>query len=407
MISFYIMNEYKLTIDNKIIFDFYKNNPNINFESVNLLFINLFQELFNNETNNNIYNSHILSTISELKQDINLMNNNVKQINNEYTNVFQDLFSKFKETIQNDTISSHNDKNEIIQNLFYQFDSRSSGLLTPIYDKLSFTEERINNRILSIQNNTQSVELMNNLNEFLGKYKNSSLKGQFGENYLQKVLNEMYPSADILNTTGIKESCDFKLDRLNNNSIILFETKEYDRNVSIDEVKKFIRDIDIQKQHGVFLSQKSGITSKQNFQIDIRGSIICVYIHNVNYSKEIIKIAIDIIDSLSNKLNELNVGLLENVITNDELKDINLEYSNFITQKLAIINQVKDFSKKMQSSLELINMPSLSKLLSNRFGSQINDNNTKIICDICNVYEASSNKALASHKRACKKKNNT
>ena len=46
---------------------------------------------------------------------------------------------------------------------------------------------------------------------------------------------------------------------------------------------------------------------KQNYQIDIKGPYILVYIHNVEYCPYKIQIAVDIIDSLSNKLNGLNL----------------------------------------------------------------------------------------------------
>ena len=66
--------------------------------------------------------------------------------------------------------------------------------------------------------------------------------------------------------------------------------------ITLDEVKKFIRFIIEEKCNGVFLSQNSGITSKQNFQIDMCNNNILIYLHNVAYDPTIIKTAIDIID---------------------------------------------------------------------------------------------------------------
>ena len=76
--------------------------------------------------------------------------------------------------------------------------------------------------------------------------------------------------------------------------------------MTLDEVKKFIRDIEQQKCHGVFLSQNSGITSKQHFQIDMIGKNIAIYIHNVHYDSTLIKSAVDIIDNLHEKIILLN-----------------------------------------------------------------------------------------------------
>ena len=201
------------------------------------------------------------------------------------------------------------------------------GLTTPNLAVWKGDQVAISISAASILAKVYRDKIMNELSEFLGKYKNSSYKGQFGENQLESVLNQMFPSAEILNTTGIKASCDFRVNRLDLPTI-LFETKNYDRNVTLDEVKKFIRDIEEQKCHGIFLSQHSGITSKQNFQIDIKGSNVLVYVHNVDYCPQTIKIATDIIDSLSYKLAELEEGIDEIYIPKEIIEEMNLRITH-------------------------------------------------------------------------------
>ena len=215
------------------------------------------------------------------------------------------------------------------------------------------------------------------------------------------VLNQLFPTGEILNTTGKVASCDFRVNR-QNLPTILFETKNYDRNVTIDEVKKFIRDIGEQKCHGIFLSQHTGITSKQNYQIDIKGSNILVYVHNVDYSPQSIKIATDIIDSLADRLAEIEDNIEEINIPQETLDEINKEYASFIERKSKIIDYSKEFIKKITNDVDDIKFPSLSKFLSLKCGSILNDET--IMCDICHQFKANNNKALAAHKRACKKK---
>ena len=226
---------------------------------------------------------------------------------------------------------------------------------------------------------------------------------------LETVLNQIFPSAEVLNTTSTKASCDFKVNRIDKETI-LFETKDYDRNVTLDEVKKFIRDIETQKTHGIFLSQHSGITSKQNFQIDTIGKNIVIYIHNVKYEPTVIKMTVDIIDNLNEKLllldnNENN----DFTISDENLQEINKEYANFIQQKLKLIDVIKDFNKNISYQIENIKFPCLSKLITQKYGSILNNENTEIICNICNKFSATSNKSLAAHQRACKRnvKNDT
>ena len=211
----------------------------------------------------------------------------------------------------------------------------------------------------------------------------------------------MFPSAEVINTTGIKASCDFRVNRANQDTI-LFETKNYDRNVTLDEVKKFIRDIEQQKCHGVFLSQHSGITSKQNFQIDIKGTNVLVYVHNVDYCPQTIKIATDIIDSLSCKISELNTTQEVLTISKEMLDDINIEYSSFIDRKSTMIDILKEFQKKITYEINEMKFPTLSKLIISKCGNLLNDENDELICNNCNIFRAKNNKSLSTHKRYCK-----
>ncbi len=52
---------------------FYTQNPSINFEAVNLIFVDLFEKLLGdmNSAMNSTINSQILSTVSDLKGKVN------------------------------------------------------------------------------------------------------------------------------------------------------------------------------------------------------------------------------------------------------------------------------------------------------------------------------------------------
>ena len=286
------------------------------------------------------------------------------------------------------------------------FETKSNNMIQPILTCMNASEDRINQNVISLKNDSQASaqeKIMTELSEFLGKYKNSSYKGQFGENQLETVLTQLFPSGEVLNTTGQKAACDFRVNRTSHPTILV-ETKNYDRNVTLDEVKKFIRDIEEQKCHGIFLSQHSGITSKQNFQIDIKGTNILVYVHNVDYCPHIIKIATDIVDSLSYKLEDLEENPDEISIPKETIDEINKEYSRFIERKSNIIDILKDFHKKITSEVDEIKFPSLSKYLASKCGSILNNDHETIVCNICNTFEAPNNKSLSAHKRSCKKK---
>ena len=463
-----------IIVKNKKILDFYSQNPGINFEAVNLIFVDLFERLLGdmNSAMNSTINSQILSTVGDLKGEFTSLSSSVSKLNSDITN---SIYIKFQESkreyvdditnIVSNNFSQNSDKmnsllqqntsqlidktslllNEVIpksndshhkqiQDSIYtfqksisedttkllhsinkedslstfisNFETKSTNMLQPLFSFINASEERINKNVISLKdatNNSAQDKIMNELSEFLGKYKNSSYKGQFGENQLETVLNQLFPSDEVLNTTGIKASCDFRINRTNQ-STILVETKNYDRNVTLDEVKKFIRDIEEQKCHGIFLSQHSGITSKQNFQIDIKGANILVYVHNVDYCPHTIKIAIDIIDSLSDRLAELEEDVDEICIPKETLDDINKEYSRFIERKSSIIDILKDFQKKINAEVDEIKFPCLSKYLVSKCGSILNNENEIIICNICNKFEATNNRSLGAHQKGCRRK---
>ena len=397
-------NSEKIIVKNKRLVSFYSDNPSIDFEAVNLLFLDLIEKLTldMNSTMTSTINSQILSSVNELKQDNKSIHSNIKllssDLNNSINSKFQDSKREYIEETKNIIFNNFSQNNDFISNLLIQntsqlvdkttillndiipksnetqyrqlessmtlfqksieedtkkllnavdkedsldkfynvFETKSNNLLLqPLYSFINATEERINKNVSSI-NDSNSIssheKIFTDLSDFLGKYRNSSYKGQFGENQLETVLNQLYPTGEILNTTGTPASCDFRVNR-QDLPTILFETKNYDRNVTIDEVKKFIRDIDQQKCHGIFLSQHSGITSKQNYQIDIKGSNILVYVHNVDYCPNTIKIAADIIDSLSDKLSEIEDTNEIISIPQEVLDDINKEYATFIERK--------------------------------------------------------------------------
>ena len=84
----------------------------------------------------------------------------------------------------------------------------------------------------------------------------------------------------------------------------------------------------------MFLSQHSGIQYKPNFFIEIEDNCVLIYLHNVEYSEEKIRTAIDIIDKLSDKLAELNLNDTEGIIIEKDILDkINSDFQGFYSTK--------------------------------------------------------------------------
>tara|TARA_Y100000022_G_C13259909_1_gene382077 strand:- start:9522 stop:10979 length:1458 start_codon:yes stop_codon:yes gene_type:complete len=338
-----------------------------------------------------------------------LLNNLIPKNQSENKEMFHNAFQGFQHLVVDETkkLITTNDQHAF-QQFLASFDSKYTTLLQnlqqPLYSVISSTEERLVNNLNVIKENTNSTfcsqdKIFGELSEFLGKYKISTNKGKYGEQQLFELLTTTYPSAEIKNTSGQKASGDFIMVRSDKNPI-MFENKEYDQNVNKDEITKFIRDIDVQNMHGIFMSQYSGISFKNNFEIEIHKGNVLIYIHNCNYSSEKIKSAVDIIDHLAIKIQDLNID--ENhSISKEILDNINEDYKQFLEQKETTIQLTKDFQKKLIVQIENLKMPNLDKYLEPKY-AQIRSKG--FTCDICNNYFANTKQSLAAHKRGCARK---
>jgi hypothetical protein len=319
-----------------------------------------------------------------------LLNQIVPEGNNQVVKQLHDDIQRF----YNDEIKAMGAGTVKLDVFFANFDTKYDRMMqsiqTPILQVLSMNDERINKNI-NKQQETQE-KMLTNLEDFLNKYKNnSSLKGKFSENLLHKVIIQMFPTAEIVDTSKMVHTGDLVVKRENRDSII-FENKDYADNVSAEEVNKFIGDCEKQGMHGIILSQNTGIASKKNYHIDIKKGKVLVYVHNVDYSQYKIQIAVDIIDTLSEKLKDTSVEKEEKAVSKEVMAEINAEFARFVAQKEAIITVVKDCQKKIIDEIKTISFPSLERFLSS--SDQIT-----YTCDVCNRFTTQSKKALASHKR--------
>jgi hypothetical protein len=340
-------------------------------------------------------NSEITTFLSKYQEKINISEKTSSEILGE----LKTLLNKNKE----DNIS------HFIQNFDTKYNLLLQGIQTPIVSVINSSEERINTMLTSLNNTTKEQNIsqnkvMTDLEEFLNKYRNSSFKGQLGENHLSSVLTKMYPTAEIVDTSKLTSSCDFMLKRENKDTILI-ENKDYNVNVDPKEVKKFIGDCETRTSHGIFLSQNTGITSKNNYQIDIMGGKILVYVHNCEYMSHKIQIAVDIIDTLSQKIKELNLEdkTDEMVFSREVMEEINSEYQLLISQKEAIIHYVKEFQKNIIIKLEEIRLPKLENILPLNLTS-LNANKMVHKCEKCNTFATDSSRSLSAHQRWCGKK---
>ena len=375
-------------------------------------------QLTNNILSNNEKISSIIDKNAEniLAKTTSIINDIVPKSQDKHYTQVENCIKLFCSSIERDTKKLLETKNKddnsakmIIDNIENNFSKMASSIQNPILHLIQSSEERTTSGIQKVkdeflQQQMTQEKLTTELNDFLNKYKNnSSLKGGVSENELYFMLQSIMPTDEIVRVSTDTASCDFKVNRKNKERpTILFENKDYNRNVTTEEVAKFERDIQIQKLHGIFVSQKTPITYKENFQVDIINNLIHVYIPNCQYDTEKLKIAIDIVDSLSAKLNVLNSHINNEdgiyATSKIDMEDLANEYRNFAIQKINIQEMMKTMSKQLIDKLEEIQLPKIKNILI-RFGMIENEN---LKCPHCNTYEGKNKASLSAHIRNCK-----
>ena len=266
---------------------------------------------------------------------------------------------------------------------------------------LTTTEKRLEERMGKLETisttSSQATSMMNgSVTELLKKFENSSAKGKISENLILNIIENLYPSAEIEMVGQTKETGDIMMIR-NNKPKILIENKLWSRSVVQAEVVKFIRDIDVQKCCGVFLSQNGKITTKENFEINIHNGNVLVYVHDVNNDPDKIKLAVDIVDHLKQKLDEYeNYTSDHDNISKEMLEYINVEYQNFVTSRTGLMKLVKEFNQKFMKQIEDLKMPTLEDYLSSKYSFSSN----KYECEYCN-FIGKNQQSKSAHLRGC------
>jgi hypothetical protein len=421
------MNQQPIIIDDPDILQFYNENPSLDIVHINKLIVQLLQLPLLNKSNENSDNIQI-SQLSNIIQNTTTENLNT--------------ISQFIPLLSNNILES------LLTTLHH--DNTKSSLIQPIVDALSGTQNQTINDIKfelcktnevcssiasgALQSSERNKEYLhnmernitdrlaqrepmyNNLNEYLNKKNNSSNKGQYAENNLEWVLHRCFPSGEIINTSKFTAACDFRVIR-ENKPTILFENKEYSRNVKRDEVEKFIRDIREQKCSGIFLSNSSGITCKENFHIERIDANIAIYIHYADYSREYITAAVNIIDNLTPLYEAFNSKNDEKQtkhipMTEEQLDLITKEYNVFHKNKMDIIKNMKSQMDLMVNQVEnldaflsLRNFLHIQGQLNNNVDSINVDNvqKTEFICEYCHQ-KCKNERGLRIHRTKCAKK---
>lgn len=454
-----------ITLKNSVILSYFKKHPEMNPEVVFMFFVEFLEKMHQNgaEYVNTVINQQLIDNLYENNRMLSVINENVCKTNQDITNVIylkmlevkkeymeemknvigfnmgnitmsiersnlqiiektsialQEIAPKANQHFQdflNDKIAmfQHTLRDELkhISNLIETddakmnrylgaFEKQFTNLLQTIHQPLHVNMSQL--QAVTNNNIQEQSKLFNEMSDFMKKYKISAYKGSHGETRLSVILNALYPTGEVIQTTSVKASGDFLLKRLDKPNI-MFENKDYADNVCSDEIRKFIRDAEHIRSHAIFLSQHSGISCKNNYQIENNNGLVLVYVHHVNYSPEKIQIAVDIIDSID-RFNKHMDSENTYTVQKDLLDSLNREYQQYAITKDNLIGSLHDSYKRQLSLIDDFQMPSLEKYLSlyyanAKLGEKLN---YQYKCEYCNAFVAKSKKSLSAHQRACK-----
>jgi len=355
-------------------------------------------------------NSNLLNKTVDVLRNI-IPNINTKQ----FEEINRSLYS-FQKAIASDTqtllksVDTHSLK-EYMNNFEIKSSLMLQNIQQPILSSITASEERITNNVNSVKDNIANTDesnknMFHNINSILNTDKSTdktTYTNNLTNSHFVSFLTKSFSSADISSKLLGMNTPTTVMKRIRKPDILL-QNYELDTNVSSDEMASFINIISDENKCGILMSQYSGISNKNDFQIEFHNNNVIIFVHNSEYSNHKIEAAVNIIDHLYFKLQQFNkTGINDDfTIPKDILETINNEYQMFITQKLAVIDVLKESQKKVISQIDEIKFPSLDKYLSGKYSAPIIKSGLK--CDICKYYSANNLKALAAHKRGCMRK---
>jgi hypothetical protein len=387
-----------LQITNRKIISFFEQRPEMDVETTFLKFIDIMEALQENMSKT-LTNSNVMEILDNMKT-MNMKfdrSQEVSQFN--LSKCMNELKHSMNEDIK--TLMSINMMEKVEPVLREKFKEQHLAFVNVTFDKIT---NMFDNKLLNINEISRSnKEILSSQNDkltnLLNRFENSSNKGKMSENLVLNTLKDLYPNAEIYSVGQTKETCDIMLVR-NNKPKILVENKDWRRPVIQEEVKKFMRDIELQKCCGLFLSQNTTITTKDNFEINVHDGNVLVYVHCANNDPEKIKIALDIIDSFSNTLKLLEEESCSeenmNTISKEITDHINAEYQNFLSKKNKTIKMAKEFIQTLVKQIDEFTVPSLETYLSSKYSVS----SSKYVCEFCG-FIGKSQQSKSAHMRGC------
>ena len=180
---------FSLVCNNKKVMDFYKNHPNLDFESMNLIFISIMENLtqdMNSSLNNNIA-TQLLTNIQGLQTQINFVSENVIKLQSDTILNFSAKFSEFKkEYIEDLKMILTNNSVNTIDRLTPLIKDYNSSLIDKTQLMLNDVVPKNNDNLTK-----QLKEIMTTFHSSISEETNQLLKTTINNDSLSDFINKM------------------------------------------------------------------------------------------------------------------------------------------------------------------------------------------------------------------------
>jgi hypothetical protein len=142
----------------------------------------------------------------------------VSKINNQIPKNNDELNSQIKENLNvlrcsiiedfKSNLGSINKNDDSLREYISGFETKIQLLQSPLYSIINSHQENINNQFSTMRESnvvfqSNQDKVMKDLDEFLNKYRtNSNHKGKYSEHMLEGILNKIYPTAEVVNSSS-------------------------------------------------------------------------------------------------------------------------------------------------------------------------------------------------------------
>lgn len=409
---------YHITINNKKIYDFYETHKTISFEEISCLVIDILEKITNKDSLDSTFAEKILGSINNLGAKINnidtLFENKFIDFKNSYTQDLNIILNNNQSDRLTGVLKEYNetlhDKTKL---LFSEFFPKNNEIITSqLNNTFNITSQIINSSESRLQNTINNLELKlgdintinhtqniisENINHLINKFHGSSTKGHFSEVSVVEGLTRIYPYGNVEHVGNkLSNTGDILLTRKDKYTILI-ENKEYDHRVPPVEIQKFIDNSVLNKHDGIMISQQTQISFKDDFEININGDLVLIYICNMGYNMDKLRTAISIIDHLKSQIEFINKDKTCIALSQEEIDSINNEYTIMLNQKKYLLKMLNDSHHKIIKEVENMKVPSVENILMREYGIKLSEDED---CPWCKK-PCKNGAGVSAHLKSC------